>query len=53
MNATVRRRFEVNVGNSVDSRRNSHCFQEAKDKEVMQQNIGKANAVPSITELPR
>jgi hypothetical protein len=43
----------VNVGKSVDSRRNSHCFRERKDKEVMQQNIGKANAAPSITELPR
>jgi hypothetical protein len=43
----------VNVGKSVGSSGNSHCFRERKDKEVMQQNIGKANAAPSITELPR
>ncbi len=53
MNATVRRCFEVNIGKSVDSRRNSLCFREEKVKEVMQQNIGEANGVPSITELPR
>jgi hypothetical protein len=43
----------VHIGKSDESRRNSHCFREEKDKEVMKQNIGEANAVPSITELPR
>jgi len=43
----------VNIGKSVGSGRNSHCFQVDKDKEATQQNIGEANAVLSITELPR
>jgi len=43
----------VNIGKSAGSGRNSHCFKDAKDKEAKQQNIGEANAVQSITELPR
>ena len=35
-NASVQRRFELNVGNLVASRRYSHCFREDKDKDVMQ-----------------
>jgi len=51
--ANERQCFELNIGKSVGNGRNSHCFPNYKHKEMMQQNIGEANAVQSITELPR
>jgi len=43
----------LSIEKSDGRSRNPLCFEVDEDKEATQQNIGEANAVLSITELPR